>query len=188
VFDAEALDKSATLPRISPDGRFLMFTLGDYGVFHIWHGMADLWMADLEANLTSSESAPQSSPEGDTIVPDSTEAPSGTVRGASPLTALNSPSVESYHSWSSNGRWVIFSSRRNDGNYTRPFIAHIDKDGRATKPFELPCSDPDYHRQFMKCYNVLEFMKGPVTMKPREFADVLKGDAVPVKYVPKLNP
>ena len=37
VFQADSLDKSATLPRVSPDGRFLMFTLGNYGVFHIWH-------------------------------------------------------------------------------------------------------------------------------------------------------
>ena len=187
VFDAAALNKSATLPRISPDGRFLMFTLGDYGVFHIWHGMADLWMADLEANLTSSESTPLSSPEGDTIVPDSTEAPSGAVGGAFPLTIINSPSVESYHSWSSNGRWVIFSSRRNDGNYTRPFIAHIDKDGHATKPFELPCADPDYHRQFMRSYNIPEFMRGPVTIRPQDFAEVLKGDGLPVKYVQQLS-
>jgi hypothetical protein len=95
--------------------------------------------------------------------------------------------VESYHSWSSNGRWVIFSSRRNDGNYTRPFIAHIDKDGRATKPFELPCADPDYHRQFMRSYNIPEFMRGPVTIRPQDFAEVLKGDGLPVKYVQQLS-
>jgi len=163
VFDAVSLDKSATLPRVSPDGRFLMFTVGQYGVFHIWHGNADLWMMDLECRTESVESALR------------------------PMTELNSPSVESYHSWSSNGRWVIFSSRRNDDNYTRPFIAHIDKDGHATKPFELPCADPDYHRQFMRSYNIPEFMRGPVTIRPREFADVLKRDGEPVKYVRQLN-
>ena len=52
VFDAEAMDKSATLPRVSPDGRFLMFTLGKYGVFHIWHRDADLWMMDLTTGQT----------------------------------------------------------------------------------------------------------------------------------------
>ena len=35
IFDADSLGKSATLPRISPDGRYLMFTIGNYGVFHI---------------------------------------------------------------------------------------------------------------------------------------------------------
>ena len=160
VFDAAALGKSATLPRVSPDGRWLVFTMGEYGVFHIWHRDADLWVMDLKAQSADSARA---------------------------LKEINSNDTESYHSWSSNGRWLVFSSRRYDGEYTRPFFAHIDKDGHWSKPFELPCSDPDYNRQFMKCYNIPEFMKGAVKIKPREFADVLKGEAVPVKYVPRLT-
>jgi hypothetical protein len=161
VFDAAALGKSATLPRVSPDGRWLVFTMGEYGVFHIWHHDADLWVMDLNGQGSDSARA---------------------------LKEINSNDTESYHSWSSNGRWLVFSSRRNDGEYTRPFFAHVDKDGHWSKPFELPCSDPDYNRQFMKCYNIPEFMKGAVTIKPREFADVLKGEAVPVKYVSRLTP
>ena len=157
VFDAEAMDKSATLPRVSPDGRFLMFTLGKYGVFHIWHRDADLWMMDLTT---------------------------GQVRN---MKEINSSDVESYHSWSSNGRWVVFSSRRYDGNYTRPFFAHIDKNGHASKPFELPCADPDYHRQFLRSYNIPEFMLGPVTIRPQDFSDVLKRDGELVRYVRQLN-
>ena len=141
VFAADSLGKSATLPRISPDGR---------------HD-ADLWMLDLQT---------------------------GEVRN---MEEINSPDTESYHSWSSNGRWVVFSSRRYDSNYTRPYIAHIDKNGHASKPFELPCANPDYHRQLLKSYNVPEFMRGPVTIKPQQFADALKKEAEPVKYVNKLG-
>ncbi len=166
VFAADSLDKSATLPRISPDGRYLMFTLAEYGVFHIWHHDADLWLLDLrEKGKVNSEK----------------------LAAARPLEEINSPDTESYHSWSSNGKWVVFSSRRDDGTYTRPFFAHIDKDGHGSKPFELPSADPDYHRQFMKCYNIPEFMRGPVTIKPQTFADVLKGDGEPVKYVQQLT-
>ncbi|MBO7129987.1 MAG: PD40 domain-containing protein [Prevotella sp.] len=157
VFAADSLGKSATLPRISPDGRYLMFALAEFGVFHIWHHDADIWML----NLSSA--------------------------AARPMTEINSADTESYHSWSSNSKWVVFSSRRDDGTYTRPFFAHIDKDGHGTKPFELPCADPHYHREFMRCYNIPEFMHGPVTIKPQTFADVLKGDAEPVKYVQKLT-
>jgi hypothetical protein len=150
----DTLGLSATLPRISPDGRYLMFTLGRYGVFHIWHHEADLWLMDLQTGE------------------------------ARPMNEINSPDTESYHSWSSNGRWVIFSSRRTDGNFTRPFIAHIDKDGQATKPFELPQRDPNYHQEFMKSYNIPEFMRGRVTVSPQQFADVLKNDNVePAKFV-----
>jgi dipeptidyl aminopeptidase/acylaminoacyl peptidase len=149
---------SATLPRTSPDGRFLMFTMGHYGVFHIWHREADLYLLDL-AN--------------------------GQVRA---MDEINSPETESYHAWSSNGRWVVFSSRRDDGSYTRPFFTHIDAGGRGSKPFELPQADPDYHRQFLRCYNIPEFMRGPVEVTPQSFARVLKAsDGTPVKYVPSLR-
>ena len=87
---------------------------------------------------------------------------------------LNSNDTESYHSWSSNGRWVIFSSRRTDGGFTRPFIAHIDSKGKATKPFELPAANPDYHRQLLKSYNVPELMRGPVELTPQQIARILR--------------
>ena len=154
VLKADSMGMSATLPRVSPDGRFLMFTMGGYGVFHIWHRDADLWLLDLK---------------------------NGELRN---MEEINSDNTESYHSWSSNGRWVVFSSRRDDGGYTRPFIAHIDENGKGSKPFELPQASPDYHRQFLKSYNIPEFMKGPVTIKPQTFADVLKTEGTTVKYKP----
>jgi hypothetical protein len=82
--------------------------------------------------------------------------------------------VESYHSYSSNGRWVIFSSRRYDGNFTRPFIAYIDEDGIGRRPFELPQENPNFHREFMKSYNIPEFMSGPVKISPHEFSTLIK--------------
>lgn len=169
VFAADSLGKSATLPRISPDGRWLMFSMGEWGCFHIWHHDADLWLMDLlhgEGNLVKGEG--------------------NLVKGeesARPLKEANSDDTESYHSWSSNGRWVVFSSRRYDGVFTRPFFVHIDNEGHASKPFELPMEDPDCHRQLMKSYNVPELMHAPVIQTPQQFADVLKGDGVPAKYV-----
>ena len=158
VFQADSLGKSATLPRVSPDGRYLMFTLGNYGVFHIWHHEADLYIMDLK---------------------------DGTVRA---MDEVNSPDTESYHSWSSNGRWIVFSSRRDDGDFTHPFIAHVNANGRGGKPFELPQADPDYHRQLLRSYNIPEFMSGPVEVSPQAFARLLKdSDGETVKYVQKLS-
>ena len=149
VFAADSLGMSATLPRISPDGRWLLFTMGEWGCFHIWHHDADLWLMDLSTGE------------------------------ARPLEACNSHDTESYHSWSPDGRWIVFSSRRNDGVFTRPFFAHIGADGQAAKPFELPAEDPDYHRQLLKSYNVPELMNGPVTLTPQQVAGVLMGEAQP---------
>ncbi len=129
---ARAQGKSVSFPRVSPDGRFLMFTLSSYGNFSIWHKDADLYMADLQT---------------------------GQIR---PLDALNSPDVESYHSWSSNGRWVVFSSRRLDGLYTRPFIAYIDREGKPAKPFLLPQEKKGHYDFLMRSYNIPEFIAGKV--------------------------
>ena len=152
VYDAAAEDYSATLPRLSPDGRWMLFTVGSYGCFHIWHHDADLFMLDLATGQ------------------------------AERMEVINSTQAESFHSWSSNSRWVVFSSRRTDGVFTRPFIAHIDAKGKATKPFELPSANPDYHRQLLKSYNVPELMRGPVEWSPQHFARILKTDARPAKY------
>ncbi len=99
-----------------------------------------------------------------------------TTKELSPLTLANSPDVESYHSWSSNGRWAVFSSRRDDGLYTRLYITHIDENGEASKAFMLPQKDPGYYHSLMKSYNVPEFVKGEVKDRMRELAIIAKDD------------
>ncbi len=132
VVDAASQDKSASHPRLSPCGRYLMYCLCDFGFFTIWHPESDLWLKDLET---------------------------GHVR---PLTEVNSDDTESFHNWSSNGRWFLFSSRRDDGSYTRLYFSHFDEQGNCSKPFALPWSDPGYNLELMKSYNVPEFMVEPV--------------------------
>lgn len=138
LYQAEQMNKSVSFPRVSPDGKHLMFTLADYATFPIWHQEADLWMMDLEdGKLTC-------------------------------LDALNSNSVESYHSWSSNSRWVVFSSRRMDGLYTRPYIAYVFADGTVGKPFVLPQAKGDFYDKCMNSYNIPELIKGKVDVSRQE--------------------
>ena len=152
VLDAKAMGQSATLPRISPDGKYLLFGMGEYGCFHIWHKDADLYLIDLETMQ---------------------------VRN---IIEVNSSDVESYHSWSSNGRWMLFTSRRDDGGYTHLYIAYFDKEGRAHKPFLLPQRAPYFYDDYYKSYNVPEFMVEPVTITPQEFARYLEVDAQSVQF------
>lgn len=152
VLDAKAMNKSATFPRISPDGRYLLFGMGEYGCFHIWHKDADLYLIDLETMQLRN------------------------------VEEINSADVESYHAWSSNGRWMLFTSRREDGGYTRLYIAYFDKQGRAYKPFLLPQRDPHFYADYYKSYNVPEFMVEPVAISPQEFARYLDTDAQSVDF------
>ena len=136
LFHAEKRNKSVSFPRTSPDGRFLMITLSDHATFPIWHQEADLCMIDLQND-------------------------NKLIR----LDALNSSSVESYHSWSSNGRWIVFSSRRTDGLYTRPYIAYIAADGTPGKPFVLPQKRGDFYQECMTSFNIPEQVKGKVEVE-----------------------
>ncbi|MCQ2229187.1 MAG: hypothetical protein MJZ13_05535 [Bacteroidales bacterium] len=133
LVNAAAMGKSISFPRPSYDGRYLVYTMANYGQFSIWHPEADLYMLDLN---------------------------DGSIR---PMDGINSDNTESYHSWSSNSRWMVFSSRRDDGLFTRPYFTHINDDGSQTKPFMLPQTNPRcFYRDLFFSYNVPEFITGPV--------------------------
>lgn len=153
LVNASAMGKSISFPRPSYDGRYLMFTLSDYGNFSIWHKEADLWLLDLSDN---------------------------TIR---PIAEVNSEDTESFHNWSSNSRWFVFSSRRDDGLYTRLYIASVDETGRIGKPFLLPQEDPeiDYGRS-MQAYNVPDFVNNPVELDTKVFErKVTSAERIPVR-------
>lgn len=146
LYNGKETGKSVSFPRVSPDGKFLAFTLSGYGNFSIWHKEADLYLANLQDG---------------TIVP---------------LEGANSDNVESYHSWSSNSRWLVFSSRRIDGLYTHPHLIHIDAEGKAGKPFILPQKDATFYSSFMQSFNIPEFVKGPVEYSTHDIADTTLGE------------
>lgn len=92
-----------------------------------------------------------------------------------PLDVFNSEEAESYHSWSGNGRWMVFSSRRIDGLYTRLFIGYVDSEGVGHKPFLLPQKDPlTYYDALMFSYNIPELMRSAVTVDACRLAGCLR--------------
>jgi len=152
LIDAVKSSQSVSLPRVSPDGRWLVLVVAPYGTFHIWHRESDLWMLDLVRHELRA------------------------------LDELNSADSESYHCFSRNGSWMVFSSRREDGAYTRPYFAHFDATtGRFSKPFLLPVENPRDHERRMFSYNVPEFSTGPVCATPRELRQL-------VEQVPRSGP
>ncbi len=140
IVSAHKTGKSVSFPRISPDGKYLLFTQSGYGNFSIWHKDADLHMLHLATGKVSN------------------------------LPEVNSDDTESYHTWSSNSRWFVFSSRRIDGLYTRPYFSWVDKNGKAHKPFLLPQKDPEHNFWLMKSYNIPELIRGKVDVSPQRIA------------------
>jgi hypothetical protein len=161
LYNAVAEGGSISFPRISPDGRFLVATWHEAGNFSIWHPEADLLLFDLSDGTRHL------------------------------LEEANSQqATDSYHSWSSNSRWLVFSSRRMDGLYTRPFFTYIDKSGHAHKPFVLPQENPSkLYNNFFYCYNIPEFIKGKVELRQQEIANRMKGTpGIDVTYAQGWQP
>jgi Tol biopolymer transport system component len=154
VFDALNINKSVSLPVASPDGKYLVFTLHDYGTFSIWHKEADLYLLDLK-NMKAEKMK------------------------------LNSNETESYHSWSSNGKWLVFSSKRDDGLTARPYFSYFGSPDSTGKPFVLPQKDPTLYRRLEKTFNRPEFVTGKITVGPRDFAEASENTDVKPKWVEK---
>jgi len=150
VFDAHAINKSVSFPKISPDGKCLVFTLHDYGTFSIRHPDADLYMIDLKANDVK-------------------------------CMDINSDKSESYHSWSSNSKWLVFSSKRGDGMTARPYFAYIGSPDNIGKPFVLPQKDPTLYKTMLETFNKPEFITGKIHLDTRDFLRATKQKSIRAK-------
>lgn len=148
VIDPEVTQKSTVYPAISPDGRFLLYSIADGGVFPVYHSEADLEMIDMQTGKPVD------------------------------MRAINSPYSESYHVWSSSGRWIVFSSRRIDNDYTHVYFAHVDENGKVDKPFVLPQKNPDFYRLCLKSFNVPELISGRITISPYRLEKAIKGPII----------
>ncbi len=157
VLSAEDTGLSILLPRISPDGRWLLFCMCDYGCFPVYRQSSDLYMMDLEA-------AKQ------------------TGRYKYRQLDINSNESESWHSFSSNSRWIVFSSKRDSGVFTRTYIAYVDKNGKVHKPIRLPQKDPTYYDSCLWTYSVPELVTEPVRATKEKLGRVVRGsEEIPIK-------
>ena len=140
--------RSVCHPRISPDGRYLLYTVADYGTFPIWHPEADLQMMNLQTGAIDS------------------------------LSIVNSEKSDTYHSWSSNSRWFVFASKRDDGLYGKPYFCYVDSHGKAHKPFCLPQQHPTFYDNNLKSFNAPELGKGKVPFDVYDVAKAMKQEPI----------
>lgn len=101
---------------------------------------------------------------------------------------LNSESTESFHAWSSNGRWIVFSSKRIDNLFARPHFAYVDKEGNSSKPFVLPQKNPEYYDICLETFNVPELVREPVQISAKRLAKTAYQNAKPVVLDPEWKP
>jgi len=149
VLAAKDIGRSVLLPRISPDGRWLLVSACDYGCFPVYRKSSDLYLIDLEAAGRTARHEPR-------------------------RLEINSDESESWHSWSSNSRWIAFSSKRDDGVFTRTYISYVDPNGTAHKPFVLPQRDPTAYGACLWTYSVPELVTEPVRVTRESLGRVVR--------------
>ena len=147
LFNAVKMGKSLTWPRPSYDGKYILFTLMDYGYFSVWHEESEQWLLDLATGE------------------------------ARPIDEINAPGADSFHNWNVNSHWVVFTSRRDNGLYTQLFLTSVDDQGRFTKPFLLPQRNPkDYYDKTFYSFNTPDFTKTKVDFDSRSAAQEILSD------------
>jgi hypothetical protein len=150
ILSAQQTGMSILLPRISPDGRWLLLSLCRYGCFPVYQQSSDLYLIDLEAARN-------------------------TGRYEYRRLEINSDESESWHSWSSNSRWIAFSSKRDNGTFTRTYLSYVDPNGVAYKPLLLPQKDPTHYDSCLWTYSVPELTTGPVPFSKEKLGRVVRG-------------
>lgn len=144
LWNARLQNGSVCHPKASPDGRYLLYTVADYGTFPIWHRETDLQLMDLQRGTIDS------------------------------LHVVNSNRSDTYHSWSSNSRWFAFASKRGDGQYGRVYFAYVDAEGKAHKPFVLPQADPESDDLTLKSYNIPDLARTSVPFDAASVAQLYR--------------
>lgn len=132
VLSSEKTGRSALLPRISPDGRYILFCMADHGNFPAFMKSSDLYIMNLKN------------------------------RKYRPLDILNSENTEGYHAWSSNSRWFVYASKKQDNLCARLYFSYVDSTGRVAKPFILPQKESDYYKDYLKTYNLPELIRSSI--------------------------
>ena len=125
-------------PKASPDGKWLMFTVADYGTFPLYHSECTLHLVNLRTGETRT------------------------------LETIKGDKSDTYHSWSSEGRWFVFASKRGDGQYGKPYFSHLDADGNPSKPFVLPQKSSRFYDYNYKSFNVPDLGRTSTGMTARD--------------------
>jgi hypothetical protein len=149
VLSASVIGRSLAQPHLSPDGHWLFFCGTAFGCWPTYDPGADLYGIDLGLGRQDGKYAWRK-------------------------LELNSPECDSWLSWSSNSRWVVFSSKRASPLFNRPYLSYVAANGRCSKPFVAPQRDPEYYDSALITYTLPTLATGPITVPQRDLIQAIK--------------
>ncbi|MEW6359104.1 MAG: hypothetical protein AB1696_22410 [Planctomycetota bacterium] len=85
--------------------------------------------------------------------------------------------ADSWHSWSSNGKWIVFASKR-DTVMARLYMTHIDEEGRASPAIRLPLEHAP-----MESFNIPEFLHDYPRVREKDLYNTIRVETPPVEVV-----
>jgi len=165
-------------PRWSPDGSFIVFSQSPVGA-HPAFVCFDLYALSVDGTKDSvarpiegaaangrSNYFPRFSPDGKwlsfcqcdggDLIRSSSDIylKRGNLEGPAHQLECNVPhAADSWHSWSSNSRWLVWASKREGGIYAYLYLTHIADDGRASPAIRLPMKERPH-----ASFNIPEFV------------------------------
>ena len=149
VWNGLSHNASVCHPKASPDGKWLMFTVADYGTFPLYHTESTLCLMDLQSGETKM------------------------------LDSVKGDKSDTYHSWSSNSRWFVFASKRGDGQYGKPYFCHIDENGNVSKPFVLPQKSSRFYEYNLQSFNIPDLGNSSTGLNVKNASAMFKADSEP---------
>lgn len=159
VYPFSRMQKSASMPKVSRDGRYIVLSLLKTSTFPL-QNLGDFYCLDLHS---------------DSLAPIE-------------LKILNTPGSEKGHSFSSSGKWMVFSSSRRTLAIPETYITHFDPEhGTFTKPFLVPQKRGDFYYTNLQGFVFPVLSKEPVRHSPREVAETIRGQAVDVQIDSSLR-
>ncbi|MDX9754347.1 MAG: hypothetical protein RBU29_10325 [bacterium] len=186
-------------PQWTPDGKQLLFSRSPVGQ-HPAHILFDLYILDLEESETATArpipggSNPDKSSYFPHFSPDGrwfsfTQSDGGDlIRASSELYLLPGDlsgdahrlecndvhGADSWHSWSSNSKWLVFSSKRESGAFAYLYLTHIDEQGHASPAIALPIAD-----QPLASYNIPEFLASMPSIPQDALFEAMRAETEP---------
>lgn len=146
------LNLSATMPFASPDGEYLVVSALPTTTFSV-QVMGDLYKVYLN--------------EGYRI---------------EPLHSLNTDGSETFHTFSSNGRWMVFASNRETLSIPELYISYI-KAGSFAKPFILPQAETDFYARNLRAFLFPFLSTEPAAFDAQKTAGAAHGEGVELKVI-----
>lgn len=144
------MQKSASMPKVSRDGRYLILSLLKTSTFPL-QNLGDFYRLDLQA---------------DTLLPVEVD-------------MLNTSGSEKGHSFSSDGHWMVFSSSRRTLVIPETYITHFNpQNGTFSKPFLIPQKQGDFYRTNLQGFVFPVLSITQVSYTPRQITKTIRGEAI----------